>query len=125
VSENCKNAVIPKFVKVRTFDCSTQVEAPICATMSAAIIDARKVFAELQRATRLRRLETELVAFERRRSDRARSFVDMFEAVAWARQHPQSAIYSILTMDDDLPDQVFVLRLARTMYNRASKSVDI
>jgi hypothetical protein len=125
VSENCKNAVIPKFVKVRTFDCSTQVEAPICATMSAAIIDARKVFAELQRATRLRRFETELAAFEHRCSDRARSFIDMFEAVAWARRHPQSAIYSILTMDDDQPDQVLVLRLARTVYNRASKSVDI
>jgi hypothetical protein len=125
VSENCKNAVIPKFVKVRTFDCSTQVEAPICATVSAAIIDARKVFAELQRATRLRRFETELAAFERRCSDRARPFIDMFEAVAWARRHPQSAIYSILTMDDDQPDQVLVLRLARTVYNRASKSVDI
>jgi hypothetical protein len=90
--------------------------------MSAAIIDARKVFAELQRATRLQRFETELAAFEHRCSDRARFFVDMFEAVAWARENPQSAIYSILTMDDDLPDQAFVLRLARTVYNRASKS---
>jgi hypothetical protein len=50
--------------------------------------------------------------------DRARTFLDMCEAVAWARQHPRSAIYSILAMDDDLPDQVYVSRLARTMYDR-------
>jgi hypothetical protein len=46
----------------------------------------------------------------------------MHEAVAWARQHPRSAIYSILAMDDDMPDQVYVSRLAGTLYGRrASK----
>ena len=43
------------------------------------------------------------------------------EAVAWARKHPRSAIYSILSMDDDLPDQVYVSRLARTLYDRRAR----
>jgi hypothetical protein len=90
--------------------------------MSAAIIDAREVFGDLQRATRAQQFKAELAAFECQCSDRARTFIDMFQAVAWARQHPRSAIYSILVMDDDLPDQVYVLRLARTLYGRrASK----
>ena len=90
--------------------------------MSAAIIDAREVFGDLQRATRAQQFKAELAAFECQCSDRARTFIDMFQAVAWARQHPRSAIYSILVMDDDLPDQVYVSRLARTVYGRrASK----
>ncbi len=98
------------------------VNAFMCASMSATIIDAREVFGDLQRATRVQRFEAELAAFERRCSDRARTFIDMFQAVAWAREHPRSAIYSILMMDDDLPDQVYVSRLARTLYGRrASK----
>jgi hypothetical protein len=97
-------------------------QRPMCASMSAAIIDARDVFGDLQWATRARRFKAELAAFERQCSDRARTFLDMHEAVAWARQHPRSAIYSILAMDDDMPDQVYVLRLARTLYGRrASK----
>ena len=98
------------------------VNAPMCASMSAAIIDAREVFGDLQRATRAQRFKAELTAFERQCSDRARTFLDMHEAVAWARLHPRSAIYSILAMDDDMPDQVYVSRLARTLYGRrASK----
>ena len=94
----------------------------MCASMSAAIIDARELLGDLQRATRVQRFEAELAAFERQCPDRARTFIDMFQAVAWARQHPRSAIYSILLMDDDLPDQVYVSRLARTLYGRrASK----
>jgi hypothetical protein len=94
----------------------------MCASMSAAIIDAREVFGDLQRATRAQRFKAELATFERQCSDRARTFLDMHEAVAWARQHPRSAINSILAMDDDLPDQVYVSRLARTLYGRrASK----
>jgi hypothetical protein len=89
--------------------------------MSAAIIDAREVFGDLQRATRAQRFKTELAAFERQCSDRARTFLDMYEAVAWARKHPQSATYSILSMDDDLPDQVYVSRLARTLYDRRAR----
>ena len=89
--------------------------------MSAVIIDAREVFGDLQRATRAERFEAELSAFERQCSDRARTFIDMFQAVAWARQHPRSAIYSILLMDDDLPDQVYVSRLARTLYDRRAR----
>jgi hypothetical protein len=58
---------------------------------------------------------------KRQCSDRARTFVDMYEAVAWARNHPQSATYSILSMDDDLPDQVYVSRLARTLYDRRAR----
>ena len=65
--------------------------------------------------------KAELAAFERQCSDRARTFIDMFEAVAWARKHPRSAIYSILSMDDDLPDQVYVSRLARTLYDRRAR----
>jgi hypothetical protein len=90
--------------------------------MSGAIIDAREVFGDLQRATRAQRFKAELAAFERQCSDRARTFLDMHEAVTWARQRPRSAIYSILAMDDNLPDQVYVSRLARTLYGRrASK----
>jgi hypothetical protein len=90
--------------------------------MSPAIIDAREVFGDLQWATRARRFKAELAAFERQCSDRARTFLDMHEAVSWARQHPRSAIYYILMMDDDLPDQVYVCRLAKTLYGRrASK----
>jgi hypothetical protein len=90
--------------------------------MSAAIIDAREVFGDLQRATRAQRLKAELAAFKRQCSDRARTFLDMREAVAWARKHPRSAIYSILSMDDDLPDQIYVSRLAKTLYDlRARK----
>jgi hypothetical protein len=88
------------------------------ASMSAAILDAREVFDDLQRATRAQRFEAELAAFERQCSDRARTFLDMHGAVAWARQHPLSAIYSILAMDDDTPDQVYVSRLSRTLYGR-------
>jgi hypothetical protein len=98
------------------------VNAPMCASMSAAIIDARELFGDLQRTTRVQRFKAELAAFERQCSDRGRTFIDMFQAVAWARQHPRSAIYYILTMDDDLPDQVYVSRLARKLYGRnASK----
>jgi hypothetical protein len=89
--------------------------------MSAAIIDAREVFGDLQRATRAQRFKAELAAFERQCSDRARTFLDMYEAVAWARKHPQSATYSFLSMDDDLPDQVYVARLARTLYDRRAR----
>ena len=89
--------------------------------MSAAIIDAREVFGDLQRTTRAQRFKAELAAFERQCSDRARTFVDIYEAVAWARKHPQSATYSILSMDDDLPDQVYVSRLARTLYDRRAR----
>ena len=89
--------------------------------MSAAIIDAREVFSDLQRATRARRFKAEPAAFECQCSDRARTFLDMREAVAWARKHPRSAIYSILSMDDDLPDQVYVSRLARTLYDRRAR----
>jgi hypothetical protein len=90
--------------------------------MNAAIIDARELFGDLQLTTRVQRFKAELAAFERQCSDRARTFVDMHGAVAWARQHPRSAIYSILAMDDDMPDQVYVSRLARTLYGRrASK----
>jgi hypothetical protein len=90
--------------------------------MSAAIIDAREVFGDLQRATRAQRFKAELAAFERQCSDRARTFLDMREAVAWTRKHPRSAIYSILSMDDDLPDQVYVSRLAKILYDlRARK----
>ena len=90
--------------------------------MSAAIIDARELFGDLQRTTRVQRFKAELATFERQCSDRARTFIDMFQAVAWARQHPRSAIYSILMMDDDQPKQVYVSRLARTLYGRrASK----
>jgi hypothetical protein len=84
--------------------------------VSAAIIDAREVFGTRQRATLAGRFEAELADFKHPCSDRARTFIDMFEAVAWARQHPRSAIYSVLWMDDDLPDQVYVNRLARTLY---------
>ena len=94
----------------------------MCASMSAVIIDAREVFGDLQRATRAEQFEAELSAFERQCSDRARTFIDMFQAVAWARQHPPSAIYSILLMDDDLPDQVYVSRLARTLYGRRAST---
>ena len=94
------------------------VNAPMCASMSAAIIDAREVFSDLQRATRAQRFKAELAAFEQQCSDRARTFLDMHGAVAWARQHPWSAIYSILAMDDDRPDQVYVSRLAKTLYGR-------
>ena len=98
------------------------VNTPMCASMSAAIIDAREVFGDLQRAARAQQFKAELAAFERQCSDRARTFVDMHGAVAWARQHPGSAIYSILAIDDDMPDQVYVSRLARTLYGRrASK----
>ena len=90
----------------------------MCASMSAVIIDAREVFDDLQRATCTRRFMTELASFERQCSDRARTFLDMHGAVAWARQHPWSAIYSILAMDDDMPDQVYVSRLAKTLYGR-------
>jgi hypothetical protein len=89
--------------------------------MSAAIIDAREVFGDLQRTTRAQRFKAELAAFERQCSDRARTFVDIYEAVAWARKHPQSATYSILSMDDGLPDQVYVSRLARTLYDRRAR----
>ena len=96
------------------------VNAPMCASMSAAIIDARDVFGDLQWVTRARRFKAELAAFERQCSDRARTFLDMHEAVAWARQHPQSAIYSILAMDVDMPDQVYVSRLARILCGRSA-----
>ena len=86
--------------------------------MSTTIIDAREVFGDLQRVTRAQRFKAELAAFELQCSDRARTFLDMLGAVAWAREHPRSAIYSILAMDDDLPDQVYVSRLARTLYGR-------
>jgi hypothetical protein len=89
--------------------------------MSAAIIDAREVFDDLQRATRAQRFKAELAAFERQCSDRARTFLDMHEAVAWARQRPRSAIYSILAMDDDTPNQVYVSRLAKTLYGRRAR----
>jgi len=89
------------------------------ALMSAVIIDARDLFGDLQREARARRFKTELAAFERQYSDRARTFFDMFEAVAWTRQHPESAIYSILAMDDeDVNDQMCIARLARTLYGR-------
>ena len=94
----------------------------MCASMSAVIIDAREVFGDLQRPTRAERFEAELAAFERQCSDRARTFLDMYEAVAWARKHPQSTTYSILLMDDDLPDQVYVSRLARTLYGRRAST---
>ena len=85
--------------------------------MSAVIIDARDLFGDLQREARARRFKTELAAFERQYSDRARTFFDMYEAVAWARQHPESANYSILAMDDeDVNDQVCIARLAKTLY---------
>jgi hypothetical protein len=87
-----------------------------CAPMGATIIDARAAFGNRRVATIVDRFEVELAAFERPCSDRARTFVDMFEAVSWARRHPFSAIYAVLNMDDDRPDPVYVSRLAKALY---------
>jgi hypothetical protein len=84
--------------------------------MKSNVIDAREVFGDRQREALVQRLEAELVAFEQKCSDRPRTFIDMFEAVAWARQNPQSAIYHILVMHERLPDQVYVSRLAKVLY---------
>ena len=90
--------------------------------MSAAIIDAREVFSDLQRATRaLAILRLNLPPSNASARTALGTFLDMREAVAWARKHPRSAIYSILSMDDDLPDQVYVSRLARTLYDRRAR----
>jgi hypothetical protein len=87
----------------------------MCAAMNS-IIDAREVFGNRQREALLQRLEAELRAFEQKCSDRPRTFIDMFEAVAWARQNPQSAIHRVLLMDERLPDQAYVSRLAKVLY---------
>jgi hypothetical protein len=84
--------------------------------MKSNIIDAREVFGDRQRQALVQRLEVELRAFERKCSDRPRAFIDMFEAVASARDNPQSAIHQVLLMDDRLPDQVYVSRLAKLLY---------
>jgi hypothetical protein len=80
----------------------------------SAVVDARKLFGSLQLEARTRRFKTEVAALERQCSD----FVDMFEAVAWARQHPASAMHFMLAMKDDARDQVLVGRLARILYGR-------
>jgi hypothetical protein len=90
--------------------------------MGAVLVDARELFGDLQRKARTLRFKAELAAFERQCSNRARTFFDMFDAVAWARQNPNSATYSMLAMDDDAPDQVFVARLARIVYGRPGTS---
>jgi hypothetical protein len=87
--------------------------------MSGTVIDARKVFGNRRQATLTGRFEAELSAFERPCSDRAGTFIDMFEAVAWARQCPHSAIWLVLKMNDDLPDGFYVSRLAKVLYGDA------
>ena len=109
----------PKLSRTDTFCCDLCLAAPMCDAMSA-VIDARKLFGSLQLEARTRRFKTEVAAFERQCSDRARNFVDMFEAVAWARQHPASAMHFMLAMKDDAPDQVLVGRLAR-IYTAAAE----
>jgi hypothetical protein len=84
--------------------------------MKSNVIDAREVFGDRQREALVQRLEAELTAFELKCSDRPRTFIDMFEAVAWARQNPQSAIHHVLVMEERLPDQVYVSRLAKVLY---------
>jgi hypothetical protein len=88
----------------------------MCAAMKSNIIDARGVFGDRQREALVRRLEIELRAFEQKCPDRPRTFIDMFEAVAWARQNPQSAIHRVLLMDERLPDHAYVSRLAKVLY---------
>ena len=83
--------------------------------MESNVIDARELFSS-RRALLMRRFEAELASFERKFSDRPRAFIDMLEAVAWARQNPRSAMHHVLLMDDHLPDQVYVSRLARVLY---------
>ena len=89
--------------------------------MSGIVIDARKVFGSRRQATLTGRFETELSAFERPCSDRAGTFIDMFEAVAWARRRPHSAIWLVLKMDkdNDLHDGFYVSRLAKVLYGDA------
>lgn len=92
------------------------------------IIDAREVFGDRRRDALVRRLNVELRAFEHKCSDGPRTFIDMFEAVAWARHNPRSAIHHILFMDDRLPDPVYVSRLAKVLYGpfpRVSQPLDV
>jgi hypothetical protein len=88
--------------------------------MRSNIIDARKVFGDRKREATLRRVESELRAFEQKCSDRTRTYVDLFAAVAWARRNSQSALHDVLFMDENLPDQVLVLRLAKILYGSTS-----
>jgi hypothetical protein len=99
-----------------------------CNPVRSNIIDAREVFGDRRRDALVRRLNVELTAFEHKCSDMPRTFIDMFEAVAWARHNPRSAIHHILFMDDRLPDPVYVSRLAKLLYGpfpRVSQPLDV